>query len=80
MDLDLTKMPYDQMVTEILRLRNAIRQHRDEKGHGRCWLDDQTLYRILPESAEADFTLPPKEEFLLNCEVYWKTRQILPLV
>jgi hypothetical protein len=75
MDDDLFLMAADGLIAEIKRLRSAIRQHRDEKGHGRCWLDDQTLYRSLPETAQADFTLPPKEEFLTNCEIYWRTRQ-----
>lgn len=75
MDADLALRTDGHLITEIMRLRAAIRQHRDEKGHGRCWLDDQTLYQVLPETTQADFTLPPKEEFLTNCEVYWRTRQ-----
>ena len=74
-DGDLYLLAQDGLIAEVMRLRAAIRQHRDEKGHGRCWLDDQTLYQILPEATEADLTLPPKEEFLTNCEIYWRTRQ-----
>lgn len=74
-DGDLFLMTSDGLIAEIMRLRAAIRQHRDEKGHGRCWLDDQALYQNLPETTQADFALPPKEEFLSNCEIYWRTRQ-----
>jgi hypothetical protein len=31
------------------RLRAAIRTHRDQRGDDRCWLDDEELYRALPE-------------------------------
>ena len=37
------------LMEEVESLRSAIRLHRDEKGHDRCWLDDQRLYSILPE-------------------------------
>lgn len=77
MDRDINTMSQMQLQNEVRRLRDAIRLHRDEKGHGRCWLDDQRLYSILPENKNADFLLPPKDEFLQNCEVYWKTRQNL---
>ncbi len=62
-------------INELEKTRNAIRKHRDEKGHDRCWLDDQELYKILPETTEADFTLPCKTEFLTECEKYWNNRK-----
>lgn len=34
---------------EADRLRAAIRRHRDQRGDDRCWLDDEELYRALPE-------------------------------
>lgn len=43
-------------VLEVLRLnselevlRAGIRAHRDARGDDRCWLDDVTLYQLLPE-------------------------------
>lgn len=61
---------------EIIRLRNSIRAHRDEKGHDRCWLDDVELYAILPEGTFGiDLALPPKDEFIKNCERYHAHRQ-----
>lgn len=65
-----------ELGAEVTKLRNAIRAHRDEKGHDRCWLDDQELYKALPEGlAEVDQTLPPKEEFIANCHRYHAHRQ-----
>lgn len=75
MDLDINFMTRVQLKAELQKLRDAVRLHRDEKGHGRCWLDDARLYANLPENKDADTQLPPKEEFLTNCERYWATRQ-----
>lgn len=55
----------------------AIRQHRDEKGHGRCWLDDVRLYAVLLEAVGVA-PLPPREEFLKACSVYYETRNPTP--
>lgn len=81
LDMDINMMTRSELKVELQQLRDAVRLHRNEKGHGRCWLDDQTLYQKLPENKDAEFALPPKEEFLANCEVYWRTRQptMLPL-
>lgn len=75
LDQDLATLSARQMRKEITRLRNAIREHRNEKGHGRCWLDDQRLYAVLPENEPANLTLPPRDEFLSNCAMYWQERQ-----
>jgi predicted transport protein len=32
---------------------NAIRMHRDQNGDDRCWEDDVTLYKKLPEGYKA---------------------------
>lgn len=73
-DQDLQGMTETALRAEVVRLREGVRAHRDEKGHGRCWLDDRELYRLLPEQIEADFTLPPREEFLRECGKYHELR------
>jgi hypothetical protein len=52
--------------SEVERLRAAIRKHRDYRGDDRCYLDDEELYRILPEG----FTTPLRDTSveLKNCE------------
>lgn len=37
------------LAEEVERLRSAIRRHRDQRGDDRCWLDDEELYKVLPE-------------------------------
>jgi len=62
-------------ICQLQLLRDAVRKHRDENGHDRCWLDDQELYKSLPEVKDADYQLPPRQEFLHNCSKYWCERQ-----
>lgn len=64
----------DALTEENGKLKAAIRSHRDERGHDRCWLDDQKLYAVLGEGG-ADGTLPPRAEFLSNCERYYDIRR-----
>lgn len=59
---------------ELDALKAAIRRHRDEKGHDRCWEDDARLYAVLGEG-EADGRLPPRDEFLRNCERFYELRR-----
>lgn len=66
----------DGLRTYIAKLEAAIRKHRDARGHNRCWLDDQELYSVLPETIDTkDFKLPPKDEFLKECTKYHQDRQ-----
>lgn len=74
-DKELNEVSRDELISEIYRLRKGIRYHRDEKGDDRCWLDDQKLYELLPETGNKDFTLPPKEKFLQSCNRFWECRQ-----
>lgn len=57
----------DQRLKRISELEAAIRTHRDERGDDRCWMDDATLYAVLPETV-APGELPPPEEMLENCK------------
>lgn len=58
---------------EVERLRAAIRKHRDERGDDRCWLDDEELYRVLPEG----YTPPARDcaVMLENCQRYIALRR-----
>ncbi len=61
----------DPLETE--RLRTAIRKHRDQRGDDRCWLDDEELYKTLPEGF-----VPPERDAsveLKNCEKYIACRR-----
>lgn len=68
-------MIHEELREENERLKAAIRRHRDERGNDRCWLDDSRLYAEIEGSELANLSLPPREEFLTNCERYWQRRQ-----
>lgn len=59
--------------SECERLRQAVRKHRDQQGDDRCWMDDEELYRALPEGYD-----PPAREVaveLENCRAFIQNRQ-----
>jgi hypothetical protein len=65
--------PRDERIRE---LEAAIRLHRDQKGDDRCWIDDLSLYSVLPEGcANADLRLHTPEEMLANCKRFIASRQ-----
>lgn len=41
--------PFDKLERRVQELEAAIRSHRDQRGDDRCWLDDEKLYKVLPE-------------------------------
>lgn len=55
------------------RLLVAIRNHRDQRGDDRCWLDDEALYAALPEG----YTPPAREVAveLALCEKFIQCRR-----
>jgi hypothetical protein len=62
----------DDVVTKLDILRAGIRKHRDQKGDDRCWMDDEELYKLLPEGYEAPVRDSSVE--LKQCELYIKCR------
>lgn len=51
------------MSTRAQELEAAIRKHRDYRGDDRCWLDDEDLYRVLPEGHT-----PPQRDSAVELE------------
>lgn len=75
-DTDLEKISHNSLKDKILKLRNAIREHRDQRGDDRCWMDDVELYKTLPEGvADADISLLSDEQFRRNCDLFIKNRK-----
>ena len=72
LDPDLDRATLAELQEQVMTLRRALREHRDAKGHDRCWLNDEVLYRLLPEGSQvsADLRLPPRDEFLRRCAEY----------
>jgi hypothetical protein len=76
-DQDVEWFDRMKLKSEIKRLRNAIRQHRDQKLDDRCWMDDYELYEVLPEGIDpsyVDLRLLPKEEMRRNCDRFIECR------
>ena len=76
-DYDLQLKTVEQLRRELMRYRTALREHRDEKGHERCWESDFKLYLLLPEADPADFTIPPDSEHEERCRL-WRIRNRPP--
>ena len=74
-DGELSTLSREELIAEVVGLRNIIREHRDQRGDDRCWLDDFLLYAALPDRIPALSTLPPKEVFMPSCERFHDTRQ-----
>lgn len=68
-DEDLGTLPRDELVQEVLLLRQAIRQHRDSAGHDLCWHHPQ-LWGLLPETTDPMPDVPEWPEFLRGCIHY----------
>ena len=69
MDDDLRDMSRDQLLAEVRRLRQGIREHRDSSGHDLCW-HHPNLWGLLPEPIAADIAVPPWPKFLRGCLKY----------
>jgi hypothetical protein len=68
-DDDLAAMSRDELMTEVMRLRAGIREHRDSSGHDLCWHHPQ-LWGLLPEKTDPLPVVPPWPEFLAGCLKY----------
>ena len=59
----------------LTSLQTAVRNHRDQRGDDRCWLDDLELYKHLPEGvASADLRQCSPEVMLENCKRFIASR------
>lgn len=48
MDNDLEEMTKEELIAEVKKLREGIRNHRDATGHDLCWYHPD-LWELLPE-------------------------------
>jgi hypothetical protein len=68
-DPDLQGMSRDQLIGEVVRLRNAIREHRDSSLHELCW-HHPGLWGRLPERTDPQPQVPDWPDFLQGCIRY----------
>lgn len=56
-DLNAMIESKNELIRQVNTLEAAIRKHRDFRGDNRCWIDDEELYKVLPEG----YTPPDRE-------------------
>ena len=71
------EMSRDQLIAEVTRLRNGIREHRDSSGQDLCWFHPQ-LWSLLPEKTDSLPDVPPWPEFLRGCLKYRESLEKSP--
>ena len=66
MDADLEQMSREQLIEEVRKLRQGIREHRDSSLHELCWHHPQ-LWGLLPEKTDPIPVVPSWPQFLQGC-------------
>lgn len=69
MDNDLDQMSREELIAEVKKLRNGIRQHRDSTGHDLCWYHPD-LWQLLPEKTDPLPSVPEWPKFMEGCVRY----------
>lgn len=69
MDSDLDHLSRDQLLAELIKLRHAVRAHRDSSGHDLCW-HHPALWLLLPEKSMVTPVVPEWPAFLRGCIRY----------
>jgi hypothetical protein len=69
MDEDLDALSPEQLIAEVKRLREGIRQHRDSTGHDLCW-HHPDLWSLLPERLDPQVLVPDWPQFIRGCVRY----------
>ena len=69
MDHDLERMSRNELITEVRKLRDAIRVHRDSSAHDLCW-HHPALWGLLPEKTDPVPVVPAWPQFMEGCIRY----------
>jgi hypothetical protein len=69
LDHDLSALSKAELVAEAMKLRQAIRAHRDASGHDLCWFHPE-LWSALPEERDKPLSVPPWPVFMRGCVAY----------
>ena len=69
LDTDLQTWTREQLLAEVRRLRQGIREHRDSTGHELCW-HHPALWGLLPDATDPVPVVPSWPEFLRGCVRY----------
>jgi hypothetical protein len=68
-DEDLERMTRAELVGEVKKLRQGIREHRDSTGHQLCWYYP-ALWGLLPEKTDPIPAVPEWPQFMQGCIKY----------
>jgi hypothetical protein len=68
-DEDLSGFTKEQLLAEVKRLREGIREHRDSSGHELCWHHPK-LWELLPEPMPRAIAVAEWPQFLRGCLKY----------
>ena len=68
-DADLDSMSREQLLHEVRRLREGIRNHRDSAEHELCW-HHPALWSLLPEKTDPLPVVPEWPQFMRGCIRY----------
>ncbi len=74
-DGDIASMSLKDLRHEVMKLRRAVRKHRNTNENARCWHNDLTLYAVLPENDPPGRMRGTEEELLRNCKRYIRRQQ-----
>jgi hypothetical protein len=69
MDDDLEALTREDLITEVKKLRQGIRTHRDSTGQELCW-HHPALWSLLPERTDPLPVVPEWPQFLQGCVRY----------
>lgn len=69
MDSDLDNKSREELLAELIKLRNAVRAHRDSSGHNLCWYHPD-MWGLLPEQSGVKPNVPEWPVFLRGCLKY----------
>ena len=72
MDADLVEMTKEELVAEVIKLRQGIRKHRDSSGQKLCW-HHPGLWSLLPEDTDPLPAVPDWPVFMEGCVQYRKS-------
>lgn len=68
-EIDLDGMSREQLVAEVKKLRQGIREHRDSTLHKLCW-HHPALWSLLPERSDPLPVVPDWPQFFRGCIKY----------
>ena len=68
-DDDLENLSREQLLAEVLRLREGIRRHRDSTEQELCW-HHPALWSLLPERTDPLPSVPEWPQFMRGCVRY----------